>query len=222
MTVPGEVGLDIRHLGRVPWAEALELQKELRAARAEGRVPDTVLLLEHPDVITFGRGTRPGSARLDDDALRAAGYEVHRASRGGDVTWHGPGQLVGYPILDLAPRGRDVHAYLRDLEGVLIAALAGLGIAAVRRAGFTGVWLDERRKIASIGVGVRRWLTLHGFALNVCCDLARFDPILPCGLEGVEMVSASSVLGREVELESVAAAVERELRRTFSRPAASV
>ncbi len=217
-----EDALDVRHLGLIPWAEALELQNELRAERAAGRVPDTVLLLEHPDVITFGRSSREDSALLDDDALRAAGYEVHRANRGGDVTWHGPGQLVGYPILDLEPRGRDVHAYLRDLEGVLIATLEGLGVSALRRPGFTGVWLDERRKIASIGIGVRRWLTLHGFALNVCCDLSRFEPILPCGLEGVEMVSVSSVSGRAVDTAEVARAVERELRRTFARPAGSV
>ncbi len=209
------MGLEVRQLGRVRYADALALQNELREARAKGHVPDTVLLLEHPDVITFGRGSREGNALLSDDELRTAGYEVFRVNRGGDVTWHGPGQLVGYPILDLSGRGSDIHAYLRALEGVLIESLAGFGLAALRRPGFTGVWLDERRKIASIGVGVRRWLTMHGFALNVCCDLARFEPILPCGLEGVEMTSMATVLHGDIGLEQVARAVESELRKAF-------
>ena len=209
------MALDVRHLGRVRYADALALQNQLREARAEGRVPDTVLLLEHPDVITFGRGSREGNALLSDDELRAAGYEVFRVNRGGDVTWHGPGQLVGYPIFDLAGRGSDVLAYLRALEGVLIESLAGFGLPALRRPGFTGVWLDERRKIASIGVGVRRWLTMHGFALYVCCDLTRFEPILPCGLEGVEMTSMATALRGDIGLEEVARAVESELRKAF-------
>jgi lipoate-protein ligase B len=209
--------LEIRHLGRIPYAEALALQEELRRKRGAGAIPDTVLLLEHPDVITFGRSAREGTARLGDAELHASGYEVFRVNRGGDVTWHGPGQLVGYPILDLEARGRDVHRYLRELEGVLIDALADLGIAALRREGFAGVWLDERRKIASIGVGVRQWLTIHGFALNVCCDLARFDAIIPCGLAGVEMVSASSVLGTHVPLERAAQRVEARLRAVFGQ-----
>ena len=203
--------LDVRQLGRVPYGDALGLQNELRQARAEGRVGDTILLLEHPDVVTFGR-----TALLDEDGLRAAGYEVFRVIRGGDVTWHGPGQLVGYPILDLAPRQRDVHAYLRRLEGVLIDALADYGVDAVRRDGYAGVWLDDRRKIASIGVGVRSWLTMHGFALNVCCDLERFAAITPCGLEGIEMTSMSRELGRPVELDAVAARVELHLRKAFA------
>jgi lipoate-protein ligase B len=208
--------LEVRHLGRVEYAEALELQEELRRERGAGEIPDTVLLLEHPDVITFGRSARPGSALLGDAELRASGYGVFRVNRGGDVTWHGPGQLVGYPILDLEARGRDVHRYLRDLETALIAALGDLGIAAVRREGFAGVWLDERRKIASIGVGVRQWLTIHGFALNVCCDLGRFAAIVPCGLAGVRMVSVSSVLGRSVALEDAAERVEARLREMFA------
>ncbi len=208
--------LDVRQLGRVPYGDALDLQNELRQARAEGRVGDTILLLEHPDVITFGRGARDGTALLDDEGLRAAGYEVFRVNRGGDVTWHGPGQLVGYPILDLAPRQRDVHAYLRRLESVLIDALADYGVDAVRRDGYAGVWLDDRRKIASIGIGLRRWLTMHGFALNVCCDLERFAAITPCGLEGIEMTSMSRELGRPVELDTVAARVELHLRKAFA------
>jgi lipoate-protein ligase B len=210
----------VRHLGRVPYAEALELQEALRGERAADRIPDTVLLLEHPDVITFGRSARPGTALLPEAQLRAAGYDVFRVNRGGDVTWHGPGQLVGYPILDLSAHGRDVHRYLRDLEGALIGALGDFGLEARRRPGFTGVWLDEFRKIASIGVGVRQWLTMHGFALNVCCDLKRFAAIVPCGLVGIQMVSLSSVLGRRVELAEAAARVEARLRATFTAPAA--
>jgi len=207
--------LEIRRLGRVVYADALALQEELRERLGRGEIGETVLLLEHPDVITFGRGAKPESALLGDPELRRGGYEVFRVNRGGDATWHGPGQLVGYPILDLRRHGADVHRYLRTLEGVLIAALADFGIAAGRRDGYAGVWLDARRKIASIGVGLRAWRTLHGFALNVDCDLARFAAIVPCGLAGVEMVSMKSVLGRPVALEEVADRVELELAKAF-------
>ncbi len=208
--------LEVRRLGRVPYGEALELQEELRARIARGEAPETVLLLEHPDVITYGRGARGGNTLRTDTELRRLGYDVFHVNRGGDVTWHGPGQLVGYPLLDLERHGSDVHRYLRALEGALIAALAGFGIAARRREGYAGVWLDERRKIASIGVGVRRWLTLHGFALNVCCDLSRFEVIVPCGLSGVRMVSMASVLGREVDFQEVTSCVEDALRKVFA------
>jgi lipoate-protein ligase B len=207
--------LEVRRLGRVPYADALALQEELRERLASGEGSETVLLLEHPDVITFGRGAADSNARASDSELRQRGYDVFRVGRGGDVTWHGPGQLVGYPILDLRRHGSDVHRYLRDLEAVLIAALADFGIEAQRREGFAGVWLDARRKIASIGVGVRAWRTLHGFALNVDCDLTRFAAIVPCGLAGVEMVSMASVLGRAPELAAVTACVEDQLRKVF-------
>ena len=207
--------LEVRRLGRVPYADALALQEELRARLGRGEIGDTVLLLEHPDVVTFGRSAKPENALHDDTELRQAGYDVFRVNRGGDVTWHGPGQLVGYPILDLTRHGSDVHLYLRALESVLIAALADFGLRAQRREGFAGVWLDERRKIASIGVGLRRWLTLHGFALNVNCDLSRFGAIVPCGLAGVEMVSMASALGRPVDFEAVADRVELELAKVF-------
>ncbi len=210
--------LDVRRLGRMPYGEALELQQRVREARLEGRGPDTLLLLEHPDVITFGRGSTGAtgqSVRLSEPELRAAGYEVFHVARGGDVTWHGPGQLVGYPILDLGARGRDVHVYLRRLEAVLIDVLGEFGIASRRREGYAGVWLDERRKIASIGVGLRRWVTIHGFALNVCCDLSRFDAIVPCGLRGIEMTSMAALLGRDVELGAVADRVEAAFGKVF-------
>jgi len=214
-TASAASSLTVRQLGLVPYGDALELQQRLRRARLDGRVPDTVLLLEHPDVITFGRSARPENALLSEQALRRAGYEVYRIARGGDVTYHGPGQLVGYPILDLSQRGADVHIYLRQLEGLLIDTLADFGIAARRREGYAGVWLDERRKIASIGVGLRRWTTTHGFALNVSCDLGRFDAIIACGLRGVRMTSMQESLGREVDLGAVRARVEAHLRKSF-------
>jgi len=200
----------------VPYADALALQEALRERLASGAGGETVLLLEHPDVITFGRGAAESNASGSDSELRRLGYDVFRVGRGGDVTWHGPGQLVGYPILDLRRHGADVHRYLRDLEAVLIAALADFGVEACRREGFAGVWLDARRKIASIGVGVRAWRTLHGFALNVDCDLARFGAIVPCGLAGVEMVSMASVLGRAIAVDDVASCVEDQLRKVFA------
>lgn len=208
--------LEVRRLGTVAYGEALQLQGRLRDDRLAGTIPDTVLLLEHPDVITLGRGASAENLLLDEAALHRDGYDVFRVNRGGDVTWHGPGQLVGYPILDLSARGEeDVHRYVRTLEGVLIDTLADFGIPAERRRGYTGVWLDPRRKIASIGVGVRRWVTMHGFALNVSCDLNRFSPIVACGLHGVEMTSMRSVLGR-VDDASVADRVEAHLRKAFS------
>jgi len=192
------------------------MQRELRDARLAGTGSDVLLLLEHPDVITFGRGSKQRAALLSDAELREAGYDVHHTDRGGDVTWHGPGQLVGYPIVDLAGRGRDIHAYLRDLEGVLIDCLADFDIEARRRQGYTGVWLDERRKIASIGVGIRRWVTAHGFALNVCCDLSRFAPIIPCGLEGVEMTRMVDLTSRACELQDVMDRTEARFREVFA------
>jgi lipoate-protein ligase B len=200
----------------VSYPDGLALQAELWEARVSGKLGDTLLLLEHPDVITLGRGTRPGSLHFDEASLRARGYDVHHVARGGDVTWHGPGQLVGYPIVDLSTLGRDVHVYLRRLEDILIDVLAGFSLAARRRDGYTGVWLDDVRKIASIGIGLRRWVTQHGFALNVCCDLARFDAIVPCGLEEVRMTSVSEALGRRVSVDVVAEQVAAAFAKAFA------
>jgi lipoate-protein ligase B len=205
--------LELRRLGRIAYGEALALQERLRNDRLADAGSDTILLCEHPHVITFGRSSRAEHAP-PDDALRAAGYEVFRVNRGGDVTYHGPGQLVGYPILDLEPRGADIHVYLRALEGVLIETLSDFGIASRRREGYTGVWLDRCRKIASIGVGMRRWVTMHGFALNVSCDLARFEPIIACGLEGIEMTSMEQLVG-PVDSEAVLERLEVHLRKAF-------
>jgi lipoate-protein ligase B len=214
-TASAPEALTIDWLGRVPYEEALALQEDLRAQLGRGEIGERVLLLEHPDVITYGRSAKDGNTLQGDTDLRRLGYDVFRVNRGGDVTWHGPGQLVGYPLLDLQRHGADVHLYLRALEGALIDALGDFGIDACRREGYAGVWLDERRKIASIGVGLRRWLTLHGFALNVNCDLSRFDVIVPCGLANVRMVSMASVLGRELDFAAVTRRVEDALRKAF-------
>jgi lipoate-protein ligase B len=178
----------------VPYADALELQRQLAEDRIAGRIGDTLLLLEHPPVITLGRGTRQTSLPLDAEALRRRGIAVHDIERGGDVTYHGPGQLVGYPILDLQQHTPDLHWYLRRIEEVLIGALATFGITAGRNAGYTGVW-TEGRKIASIGIHVRQWVTWHGFALNVTTDLSPFSLIVPCGIPDVVMTSVAKEMG---------------------------
>jgi lipoate-protein ligase B len=191
--------LQVEWLGRVPYAEALALQEARVAEVRAGSAGDALLLLEHPPVITLGRSARPENLLQSPDALAERGVELHEIARGGDVTWHGPGQLVGYAILDLQARGRaDVHRFLRDLESGLIDALEKLGLAAEIRSGMTGVFVAPSappRKIASIGVGLRGWVTWHGFALNVDPDLAGFEAIVPCGLQGVEMTSLARELG---------------------------
>jgi lipoate-protein ligase B len=182
------------HLGFVPYREGLRLQESLVRARAEGRTGDWLLFPDHPPVLTIGRGASPGSLIADPATLRARGIELFEVARGGDVTWHGPGQLVGYPIVDLTLRGRDLHRFLRDLEGALIDVLGGFGIQADREAGRTGVWVGAE-KIASLGIAVRRWVSYHGFALNVCPDLSGFGLIHPCGLRGIRMTSIAARLG---------------------------
>lgn len=182
--------LDVARLGLVEYPTALALQDALVAARLSDQIRDTLLLLEHPHVFTLGRGA-------DERFLinPPPGVPIHRVSRGGQVTYHGPGQLVGYPILKLEGRDRDVHRYLRALEQVIIGALATVNINAGRRDKLTGVWIGPR-KIASIGVGIRRWVTFHGFAVNVAPDLSYFDTIVPCGIDGCRMTSITA-LGRD-------------------------
>lgn len=189
--------LEIVGLGRMPYAEALELQRRLAKERIEKRRKnDLLLLVEHPPVITLGRGFRPEHLRTPRALLEARGIEVHEIERGGDVTFHGPGQLVGYPIFDLAEHRPDLHWFLRRLEEALMAALGQFGIEARRREGYTGVWVQDR-KIASIGIHVRQWVTWHGFALNVTTDLSYFDLIVPCGIPGVRMTSMQRELGEK-------------------------
>ncbi len=191
--------MDIRWLGRIPFSEALALQEKLVAGKIAGDPADHLLLLEHDPVYTIGRTPDVSSLRAADSLP----HPVVRINRGGQATYHGPGQLVGYPILDLRPRGQDLHRYLRGLETLLIETLRDCGIAASRRESLTGVWVGER-KIASIGVGVRRWISMHGFALNVCGDLAPFMEITPCGIAGVEMTSIERETGQPVEVRAVA------------------
>lgn len=194
-------------LGRVEYEPALGLQERLREERIAGRIPDVLLLLEHPPVLTLGRGGDMANVLASEDSLRSLGVRVHRVGRGGDVTYHGPGQLVGYPILDLRDRGRDIHRYLRDLEEVFLRLLARRGVRGGRVPGATGVWVGGK-KILAIGVGVRKWVTLHGFAFNVRPDLSPFTLIRPCGFEpgsvtSLERLMAEGREGRQGTTESV-------------------
>ena len=194
-------GFQVRWLGRVPYSEGLALQEDLVGRRRDGEVPDTLLLLEHPHVITMGTSSSAKHVLIGSRERADLGVELIEAGRGGDVTYHGPGQLVGYPILDLKPDRKDLHRYLRDLEEVLIRALAFLDVTARRVPGLTGVWTD-RGKIAAIGVRVSSgWITSHGFALNVHTDLAYFRTIVPCGIEDRDVTSLARELGRDVSLE---------------------
>lgn len=204
--------LEVIQAGVVPYAEALEWQRGLAQARIERRIPhDLLLLLEHPPVVTLGRTSQA------NHLLQAAGAQVFEVERGGDVTFHGPGQLVGYPIIDLTGYKQDLHWYLRTLEQALIGALEILGIPAERTPGYTGVW-TQGRKIASIGIHVKQWVTWHGFALNVTTDLAHFDRIVPCGIPGVVMTSVEREArsgNRETLWDETVAAVVESFARTF-------
>jgi len=205
-------------LGRVAYAPAVALQERLREDVRRRRGPEHLLLVEHPPVFTLGRNASPADVVASVEWLRRHGVEVHRASRGGKVTYHGPGQLVGYPIIDLNPDRRDVRRYVDDLQEVLILTLADFGIAARRREGkaFIGVWAGEE-KIASIGVHLARWITIHGFALNVATDLSQFAGIVACGLPEVRMASIERLTGRAPALAEVAARVAEHFGRIFAR-----
>jgi lipoate-protein ligase B len=181
----------VANAGRVPYLEAVELQTRLRERRQAGGIPDALLLLEHPPVYTKGRRTERADLPMGDDWYRAQGIEVHDTSRGGRVTYHGPGQLVGYPIMAIG----DVGAYLRTMESAVIAALADEGVEARIRDGLTGVWVGER-KIGSIGLHVSKGITMHGFAVNVDNDLQPFEWVVPCGIDGVRMTSLYLETGR--------------------------
>lgn len=209
--------LVVRRLGTLPYADALTLQAELVRQRRAGEIPDTLLLLEHSHVITLGTGTHEENLLLTPEEREAKGIELFQAGRGGDVTYHGPGQLVGYPIVDLKPDRCDLHRYLRDLEEVLIGVLAEFGLEAGRKEGLTGVWVEDR-KLAAIGVRVSSgWITSHGFALNMSTDLAFFDTIVPCGIREHGVGSISAELGRAVQIGEVEDAVVRHFERVFGR-----
>jgi lipoyl(octanoyl) transferase len=216
--------LQVQWLGRIGFADALARQEELVAAkRTQPLLPDHLLLLEHDAVYTIGRtpdrSSLPAESRLP--------HPLFPINRGGQATYHGPGQLIGYPIIDLRRCGQDLHLYLRWLEGLLIELLESDGLSAERCGGLTGVWV-QNRKIASIGVGVRHWITMHGFALNVCGDLSPFRQIVPCGIQGVEMTSIERETGNPISVVDVAARFERltgsrldDLRRDHATSAAS-
>lgn len=197
--------LVLRWLGRVRYAEALALQERLVGFVRDGRSPATLLLLEHDPVVTLGRASRAEHLLLDEAALRGRGIELWEAGRGGDVTFHGPGQLVGYPILALPEGRRDAHRYLRDLEEILIRTAADFGVEAAREPGRTGVW-TEGLKLGAIGVRLSTgWIASHGFALNVGGDLSGFETIVPCGIRGRGVTSIERSTGRGVPVRAVAA-----------------
>jgi lipoyl(octanoyl) transferase len=205
----------VRWLGSVAYRAGVELQEALVAGRRRGEVPDTLLLLEHPPVITLGRGTRPGHVRRSAEELARLGIEVHEAGRGGDVTYHGPGQLVGYPVLALPEGRRDARRYLRDLEAVLIDLAGDYGVAAGRKPGLTGVWVGDE-KLAAIGVRLHTgWITSHGFALNVATDLRGFESIVPCGIADRGVTSLGRLLPRAPGLREVASCTAAHFARRF-------
>jgi len=198
------VTLNVVDLGTTAYGKALELQRAAATARIAGVLPDDILLLvEHPPVVTLGRGTKPGHLVASEGQLRTRGVELFEVERGGDITFHGPGQLVGYPIIDLKAHRQDLHWYLRQVEESIIRAAAALGLPCERNTGYTGVWTrgtangaqSRPRKIASIGVHARDWVTWHGFALNVTTDLSYFDLIVPCGISDVTMTTVQRELG---------------------------
>ena len=198
--MPQTSTIDFRHLGLIGWQQAYELQEQLLEQRLAGEIPDTVLFLEHEPVFTIGRTPDRTSLRIAETLP----FPVIETNRGGQATYHGPGQLVGYLILDLNVIGRDLHAYLRRLEELLVELCASFGVPAGSREGLTGVWVQER-KLASIGVGVRRWITMHGFALNVTREsLSGFDPIVPCGIQNVTMTCLEAEAGRPLTVQEVA------------------
>jgi lipoate-protein ligase B len=203
-------------LGVAAYEDVWRLQQELVAARQRDEIADTLVLVEHPHVVTLGRGARRENFPGETD------MPVFEVERGGDVTYHGPGQLVGYPIFLLREPERDLHRYLRGLEEALILALGDLGVRAARRPGATGVWTapdanEPQRKIGSIGIAVKRWVTMHGFALNVETDLSRFEAMNPCGFDARVMTSASRCLGRPVSLDEARPRVTRRLGETLGR-----
>jgi lipoyl(octanoyl) transferase len=203
--------------GVVPYPEALQLQKSLETARQDDEAPDMLLLLEHPPVYTRGRRSEPGELPMGVDWYRAQGIEVVETDRGGRVTYHGPGQLVGYPIMSLKPYGDDVQQYIRRMEQAIIASLADVGVEAGPIEGLTGVWTREPRKIASIGVHISRGVTTHGFAINVNNDLQPFEWVVPCGIDHCRMTSVSRELHAQFDMDRFMDIVSREFGVAFGR-----
>jgi lipoate-protein ligase B len=204
-------------LGRVEYTSCWRLQRELSDLRAEGRIGDVLLLLEHPPTITLGRSAKQTHLLASPDQLARMGVAVHAIDRGGDVTYHGPGQLVGYPVFHLADHRRDLHWFLRQIEEALIRALAALGVSGRRFPPHTGVWVADE-KIAAIGVKISRWVSTHGFALNVHPDIRHFDLIVPCGIREYGVTSLNGVTGRSFTLENVIPPVVRAFAELFPSP----
>jgi lipoyl(octanoyl) transferase len=232
MDVAGEPGgrrtgksrtFEVRRLGLVPYGEALELQKHLVERRRAGEISDQLLLLQHPPVITLGVKARNSRANVlaTPQALAAAGVEMFETGRGGDVTYHGPGQLVGYPIVDLKPDRCDVHQYVRDIEEVMIRVAARFGVSAGRVDGLTGIWVG-REKLGAIGVRIARWVTSHGFAFNVTTDLAQFGLIVPCGITDRGVTSLEQLLGRTIAMSDVEDAAVQAFADVFEREPAAI
>jgi lipoyl(octanoyl) transferase len=219
--------LEVRRLGTIRYGDALELQKRFVEERKAGRIPDQLLLLQHPPVITLGVRSRDDRSHVlaSPDVLEQEGVELFETGRGGDVTFHGPGQLVGYPILDLRPDRQDVHRYVRDLEGVMIRMAATFGVAASRQPGLTGAWVEvptagggsSVEKLAAIGVRIARWITSHGFAFNVNTDLSRFGLIVPCGITDKGVTSLQRLVSRDVSMAEVEAACVDAFGAVFDR-----
>jgi lipoyl(octanoyl) transferase len=210
--------LEVRRLGIVPYADALALQRALVEERRANRVPDLLILLQHPPVITVGARGDGGRSHIiaDTDRLAALGVAVSETGRGGDVTYHGPGQIVGYPILDLRPDRCDVHRYVRDVEEVMIRTCVDYGVPAGRITGLTGAWVGPE-KIGAIGVRISRWITSHGFAFNVSTDLDYFGLIVPCGITDRGVTSLQRVLGRSVNIADVEESLVCHLAAVFGR-----
>lgn len=209
----------IIELGTIGYSDAAALQQRLVSARKIGAVPDLLLLCEHPHVITLGRNGKHGNLRVSEELLRQKGVEFHHTNRGGDITYHGPGQVVGYPVLDLNGIRRDVVWYVRQLEQSMIAATSTFGVRAFRVPGRTGVWIEgtsgRQEKLAAIGVHISRWVTSHGFAYNVSTDLRFFDLITPCGIADCGVTSLENLLGRSVSREDALARLIQGFSDTF-------
>ena len=201
-------------LGTIDYAEAHRLQKELQSKRISGEIDDTVLLLEHPPVLTMGRSAKEQHVLAAPEVLAARGISVHEVGRGGDVTYHGPGQLVAYPIIDLKPDRRDVRKYMWSLEETMIRTSADFGLAATRVEGLNGAWIGDR-KVGAVGVRISRWVTMHGLALNANSDLTHFDLIVPCGIQDKTVTSLSAELGRTVSAADVIDPLARHLADLF-------
>jgi lipoyl(octanoyl) transferase len=210
--------IEVRRLGRVPYPDALVLQRSLVEDRRAGQIDDLLLLLEHPHVLTLGVRGDGGRSHIlaTPDALNSRGVEVHETGRGGDITYHGPGQIVGYPIVDLRPDRCDVHRYVRDIEEVLIRTASDYGVEAGRVEGLTGVWVG-REKLAAIGVRIARWVTSHGFALNVTTDLEYFNLIVPCGIADRSVTSLATLVGHPIDRVLVEDRIVAHFGEVFAR-----